>query len=92
MPVLEVCNCFSRLMTFWTIQFPNDLGTWLIFQHMCLILFPGSVMRSRLHSSLFYTISGMGFLLVRLSCMAILTGLWHRFSNSLPWVCLNLTI
>ena len=46
-----------------------------------LILFPGSIVRSGLHSSLFFTISSMWFLLVRLACMAILTGLWHRLSN-----------
>ena len=27
---------------------------------------------------------------LRLTCMAILTGLWCRLSNSLPWVCLSL--
>ena len=54
---------------------------------MCLILFPGSVMRYGHHRSLFFTVWGMSFLLVRLACMAILTGHWHRLSNSLPWVC-----
>ena len=57
---------------------------------MFLILFPGSVVRSGLHSSLFFTVSGMWFLLVWPAFMAILTGLWHRLSNSLPWVCLIL--
>ena len=52
--------------------------------------FPGSIVRSGLHSSPFLTVSGMWFLLVRLACLAILTGLWCRLSNSLPWVCLRL--
>ena len=41
-------------------------------------------------SRLCSTVSRMWFLLVRVACKAILTGLWHRFSNSLPWVCLSL--
>ena len=49
---------------------------------MCLILFQGSIVRSGLHSSLFFTVSMMWFLLVRFACMAILTGLWHRLSKS----------
>ena len=49
---------------------------------MCLILFPGSIMRSGLHSSLFFTVSRMWFLLLRLACMVILNGLWHRLSKS----------
>ena len=57
---------------------------------MCLNLFPGNVVRSGLHSSLFFTVSGMWFLLVRPACMAILTGLWQRLSSSLLWVCLSL--
>ena len=57
---------------------------------MCLILFPGSIIRFGLHSSLFFTVSGMWFLLVRLACMGILIGVWCRLSNSLPWVCLSL--
>ena len=57
---------------------------------MCLILFPDSAMRSGLHSSLFFRVSGMSFLLVRPACMAVLTGLWHRLSSSLLWVCLSL--
>ena len=32
----------------------------------------------------------MWILLVRPACMAILTGLWHRLSSSLLWVCLSL--
>ena len=47
-------------------------------------------MRSGLCSSLFFTVSGRSFLLVRPACMAILTGLCHRLRNSLPWVCLSL--
>ena len=47
-------------------------------------------MRSGLHSSLFFTVSGRQFLLVRPVYMAILTGLWHRLSISLAWVCLSL--
>ena len=56
---------------------------------MCSILFPCSIMRSWFHSALFFTVSGMWFLLVRPACMAILTGLWCRLSNSLPWVYLS---
>ena len=44
-------NCFSRFMTFWTMQFPNELGTCSYFS-TC-------VMRSGLCSSLFLTGSGM---------------------------------
>ena len=40
-PVSEVCE-LSRSMTFWTMLCPNDLGTQLVFYHMCLILLPGS--------------------------------------------------
>ena len=47
-------------------------------------------MRSGLHSYPFLTVSGMWFLLVRLACMGVLTGLWHRLSHSLSWVCLSL--
>ena len=43
-----------------------------------LILLPGSVKRSGLHSSLFFTLSRKWFFLVRLVCMAVSTGLWHR--------------
>ena len=77
-------------MTFWTMLCPNDLGTPFIFLHMCLILFPGSIVRSGLHSSLFFTVSRMWFLLVRLACMAVSTGLWHRLNNSPSRVCLSL--
>ena len=47
-------------------------------------------MRSGLHSSLFFTVSRIWFLLVKLACMAISTGLWHRISNSPPLACVNL--
>ena len=47
-------------------------------------------MKSGLHSSPFFTVPRMLFLLVRLACMALSTGLWHRLSNSLPWACLSL--
>ena len=86
---LKFVNYFSRFTTFWTMLFPNELGTWLIFEHMCLILFPGSIVRSGLHSSLFFTVSGMWFLLVRPACMAVLTGLWCRLSSTFLWVCLS---
>ena len=39
--------------------------------------------------STFFTVSGMWIPLVRLACMAVLTGLWCKFSNSLPWVCIS---
>ena len=61
----------------------------LNFQHLCLILFPGSVVRSELHNSLFLMVSRMWFVLVRLAHMAVSTGLWHRLSNSPPWACLK---
>ena len=83
-------NCFSRFMTVWTMLCPNELGTQLVFYHMCLILLPGSIMESGLHSSLFFTDSRIWFLLVRLVCMAISAGLWHRCINSIPWACLSL--
>ena len=57
---------------------------------MFLILLPGSLMRFGLHSSPFFTVSRIWFLLERLACMAILTGLWHRCSNSPLWACLCL--
>ena len=38
---------------------------------MCLILLPGSVVRSGLHISPFFTVSRMWFLLVRLACLAM---------------------
>ena len=53
-------------------------------------MLPDRVMRCGLHSSLFFTVSRMCFLLVRLVCMVVSSGLWHRLSNSLPWPCLNL--
>ena len=46
-------------------------------------------MRLGLHSSLFFTVLGRQFLLMRLACMAILIGLWHRLTL---WVCLNLCL
>ena len=39
---------------------------------------------------LFFTVLGMWFLLVRLACMAVLTGLWHRHAISLLWAYLSL--
>ena len=39
---LKYMNCFSRFMTFWTM--------------LCFILFPGSIMRSGLHSSLLHNL------------------------------------
>ena len=81
---------FSKFMTFWTRLFPWELGTQLVFNQMCLILFPGSIMGSGLHSSPFFTVSGSLFLLVNPVCMAILIGLCHRLRKSLPWVCLSL--
>ena len=56
---------------------------------MSIMLFPGSTVRSGLHSSLFFIVSGMGFLLASPACMAVLTGLWHRLS-SIPWVCFSI--
>ena len=44
-------------------------------------------MRYGLHSSLFFTVLGMWFHLVRLTCMVVLIGLWHRLTL---WVCLSL--
>ena len=44
-------------------------------------------MRFGLHSSLFFTVLGRWFLLVRLVYMAVLIGLWHRL---ILWVCLSL--
>ena len=55
-----------------------------------LVLLPGSIVKSGHHSSAFLRVSRMWFLLVRLACMAIYTGLWHRLSNSPPWACLSL--
>ena len=60
------------------------------FMTFWTMLFPGSILRSGLHSSLFFTASGMWFLLVGLACMEVLTGIWCRLSKCLPWVCLNL--
>ena len=54
---LKCVNYFSRFTTFSTMLFPNKLGIQLIFYHMFLILFPGNVMRSMLHSSLFFSLS-----------------------------------
>ena len=39
-------------------------------------------MRSGLHSSLFFIVSRMWFLLVKHACMAVLAVLWHRLSKS----------
>ena len=44
-------------------------------------------MRFGLYSSLFFTVLRRWFLLVRLVCMALLIGLWHRL---ILWLCLSL--
>ena len=46
--------------------------------------FLASEVRSGLQSSPFFMVSRMWFLLVRLACMAVQTGLWHRLSNNPP--------
>ena len=47
-------------------------------------------MRSGLCSSISSQSQGCDSSLVRLACMAVLTGLWQRLSSSLLWVCLSL--
>ena len=91
--VSEVCNLLLKVHDI----LDNAVSKWvgnsahiLAHDHMILILFPGSVMRSGLHTYLFFTVSRMWFLLVRLASMAAVTSLLHRLSNSLSWVCLSL--
>ena len=65
-------------------------ASWKLSLHFSisgLILFPGSIVRFGLHISLFFTVLGRWFLLVRLACMAVLIGLWHMLTL---WVCLSL--
>ena len=78
-------NCFSRFLTCCTMWFPNELGTRFIFNCMCLFSVSRRHYKVWASQSLFFTVSGMWFLLVRLACMAILTGLWCRFSKSSMW-------
>ena len=49
----------------------DELGTQVIFKHMCLILLPGSIMRSGLYMSPFFMVLRMWLLLVRPACIAI---------------------
>ena len=52
----------------WCVQMRWDLNSYF---SLCLILLPDSIVRSWLHSSHFFMVSRMWFLLVRLACMAI---------------------
>ena len=79
---LKCMNYLSRLMTFWTMHVSKM--SWEVYSWFstCLILLPGIIVRAGLHISPFFLVSRMWFLLVRLVCVAVYTGLWHRFSNS----------
>ena len=89
-PVSEVCELLLKVHDILDMAVSKQVGNSTHILHMCLILFPGSIMRSGLHSSIFFIASGMWFLLVRPVCMVVFTGLLHRLSSSLLWVCLSL--
>ena len=70
-PLSKVCELLIKVHDILDNAVSNELGTHLIFYHMCLILLPGSIMRSGLHSSPFFMVSKMWFLIVRLAYMAV---------------------
>ena len=61
----------------------------LIFEHIVLILLPGIIMKSGVHSS---TIIWTLFFPRRPAFMVILTGFWLRLINDLPLVYLGLQL
>ena len=77
-------------MTFWTMLCLNRLVIQLIVGHIFLILLPGSILKSGFHNFHYFTIVRTMFLLMRLSIMAVLTSLWFRASNNLPFSCPSL--
>ena len=88
-PVSEVHES-PRFMIFLIMLLLSGLIIQPVFQHIILILLPGSIMMSALHRSPFMTILNMLFLLVKLAFMTILTSLCLRFSNNLLLACPSL--
>ena len=85
-PVQEVLELLA-FMLFWTMLY---LKKYWNTPHLFLILLPGSIVKSGLHSIPFFTILRTLLLLGKLAIMAALNDLWHRVSNNIPLACLSL--
>ena len=70
-------------VTFWRVLYVNGLEIQLIFYHMFLILLPSSVMKSGIHSFLFFTAFMILVFLVKLAFLVTSTGLWHKLTKIL---------